>query len=89
MNAIFGQIQGEINHDAQMMAWEYYFIIFSLVWEICNQFFTQRVKMFQFIREYTLLEAVENRSVIMKTIPAASMQAMPSDIVLKWQACIC
>lgn len=72
-----------------MMAWEYYFIIFSLVWEICNQFFTQRVKMFQFIREYTLLEAVENRSVIMKTILAASMQAMPSDIVLKWQACIC
>lgn len=72
-----------------MMAWEYYFIIFSLVWGKCNQFFTQKVKMFQFIRKYMLLEAVEDRSVIMETIPAASMQAMLSDIVLKWQACIC
>lgn len=58
-----------------MMVWVYYFIIFSLVWEICNQFFTQRVKMFQFIRKYLLLEAVSDRSAIMETIPAPSMLA--------------
>lgn len=34
--------------------------------------------MFQFIRKYLLLEAVKDRSVIMETIPAASMQAMPA-----------
>lgn len=60
-----------------MMVWLYYFIIFSLAWETCNQPATQREKkMFQFIRKYLLLEAVNDRNVIMKTISATSRQAM-------------
>lgn len=35
--------------------------------KICNKFFTQRVKMVQFIRKHELLETVKDRTVITET----------------------
>lgn len=64
-----------MNHGAQTMVWVYSFITSSSVWEICNEFFTQRLKMVQFIRKHVLLETVKDRTVITETSLATLMPA--------------
>lgn len=64
-----------MNHGAQTMVWVYSFITSSSVWEICNEFSTQRVEMVQFIRKHVLLETVKDRTVITETSLATLMPA--------------
>lgn len=62
-----------MNHGAQTRV--YSFITFSSVWEICNEFFTHQVKMFQFIRKRALLETVKDRTVVTETSLATLVPA--------------